>query len=65
MKDVDGVCEDAGLLVLLLPRQVDPVVSVPRDEDEGEDGDDHEEEDGGEILADLGDGVGETSEVWV
>ena len=33
--------------------------------DEAEDGDDDQEEGGGEVLTDLGDGVGETPEVWV
>ena len=64
-QDVDGVSEDPVLLVLLLPRDVNPVVSVARHQDDSEDDEDHKEDDAGQILADLGDGVGEAPEVRV
>ena len=65
MENVDGVCQDTRLFVLLLARQIDPIVSVSRHEDESEDDDHYQKEEGGEVLADLSDGVGETPEVRV
>ena len=65
VENVDGVCQDTRLLVLLLARQIDPIVSVSRHEDESEDDDHYQKEEGGEVLADLSDGVGETPEVRV
>ena len=64
-EDVDGVGEDLVLFVLLLPREVNPVVSIARHQDDGQDDEDDKEDDDGEVLADLGDGVGEAFEVWV
>ena len=63
-QDVDGVSEDPVLFVLLLPSEINPVVSVARDQDRQYDKD-HQDDDDGKVLADLGDGVGEAPEVRV